>query len=186
MGRLIHISLFSRYVNPAALVSENSVLKALSAQVDHSSGVIYSTCYTLNCSVAWCERSNYWKAVTTTRQDSKAEDARREWERNALHPQENDESGSTWSSLARNYVGHPKGLERECGSDLPHLQVPSDYKEPVPPPTGSSGKGALQGENSCRFAYKETVSKEHPCLRSVHISKIFFPQVHLPHGRLRR
>jgi len=57
------------------------------------------------------------------------------------------------------------GLKRECGSDLPHLQIPSNYKEPVPPPSRPSGKGALQGQNSCRFANKETVHLSHGRLR---------------------
>ena len=161
MGRLIHVFFF-RYVNPAALVSENSVLKALSAQVDHN---LKYKLFITSCLVAWYEGSHYWKAFTTTGEDSEAKDPGREWERDALHPQENNEPGSPWSSPAWNHAGHSEGLKRECGADLPYLQVPSDYKEPVPSPARPSGKGALQGQNSCRFANKETVSKKHPCLR---------------------
>ena len=145
MGRLIHVFFF-RYVNPAALVSENSVLKALSAQVDHNS--MYKL-FIASCLVAWYERSHHWKAVKTTGEDSEAKDPGREWERDALHPQENNESGSPWSSLARDDAGHSEGLERECGADLPNLQVPSNNKEPIPPPARPSGKGPLQGQNSC-------------------------------------
>ena len=141
----VSTSVFFRYVNPAALVSENSVLKALSAQVDQKSGVKVYNCLHPNFLVAWCERSYYWKAVTTTREDSEAEDAGREWERDALHPQENNEPGSPWSGPARDDAWHPKGLERECSADLSHLQVPSDYEEPIPAPTRPPGKGALQG-----------------------------------------
>ena len=141
----VSTSVFFRYVNPAALVSENSVLKALSAQVDQKSGVKVYNCLRPNFLVAWCERSYYWKAVTTTREDSEAEDAGREWERDALHPQENNEPGSPWSGPARDDAWHPKGLERECSADLSHLQVPSDYEEPIPAPTRPPGKGALQG-----------------------------------------
>ena len=156
MGKHIHV-IFFRYVNPAALVSENSVLKALSAQVDHKPQVHLFTPF---CSVARYERSHYWKAVTTTGEDSKAENPGREWKRDALHPQENHESWSPWSGPARDDAGHSEGLERECSADLSNLQVPSNYEEPVPPPTRPSGKGSLQGQNSCRFANKETVSKE--------------------------
>ena len=161
MGRLIHVFFF-RYVNPAALVSENSVLKALSAQVDHN---LKYKLFITSCLVAWYEGSHHRKAVTTTWEDSEAKDPGREWERDALHPQEDNEPRSPWSSPARDDARHSEGLERECGADLSYLQVPSDYKEPIPPPARPSGKGALQGQNSCRFANKETVSKEHYFLR---------------------
>ena len=162
---LIHISLF-QICEPCCLGFRELCIKSfVSTGRSQSLESKFTTFSTLNCSVAWCERSDHWQAVTTTRQDSEAENAGRERERDALHPQENDEPGSPWSSPARDDAGHPEGLERECGADLPHLQVPSNHKEPVPPPARPSGKGALQGQNSCRFANKETVSKEHSCLR---------------------
>ena len=140
--RFIHISLF-QICQSCCLGFRELCIKSFICTGRSKVKVV--KCLHPNSLVAWCERSHHWKAVTTTWEDSEAEDAGREWERDALHPQENNEPGSPWSGPARDDAGHSKGLERECSADLSHLQVPSDYEEPLPAPTRPSGKGALQG-----------------------------------------
>ena len=135
-------------------------------------------------SVARCERSDHWEAVTSAGEDSEAESSGRERERDALHPPEDNQPRSARPSPARHHARHPAGLERERGADLPHLQVPSDYKEPVSAPSRPSGEGAFQRQNRRRFADKETVSKKHS-REEISFIKNILCQVHLSDGRLR-